>query len=460
MRLELRIWAQVALAASTAAVFGLPQAATAAEMTDPSFGQNGLSIVAPPVVDGGAHSGVWDLAASPEGKMVGALSGLAISGHFGAIRFNGDGSLDTSFGRQGFASLEVPSSTPSTSNAAEAQGLAVQADGRIVVAGYLEERTQFGGFKNFGPVLARYLPDGSPDPSFGEAGAVVPRTVRDTLANEVLHAVAVAPSGRVVAVGSRNEDERGGHFAVVTAYTPEGRLDRGFGRRGRVLIASPSRTPRNDVTANLLSGIEILPSGKILVAGYLGSRLFLARMRPNGGLDSSFGGGDGKVSIELAGRGTLRDGWWASLAVQADGRILAVGAMHDGNRDSPVLVRLHAAGDIDRGFGRDGMVPLGAKRRLPYARDVTVQGNGRIVVVGVGLGGKHGEAFRALRYLPDGTLDRGFGSGGIQQLSPAGGAAATFTQSDGRVVAAGWLTRRIGDGFETEPMLTRYLPGD
>ncbi|HVQ60403.1 MAG TPA: hypothetical protein VMS60_16010 [Solirubrobacterales bacterium] len=430
-------------------------AALAVDRIDPSFGQGGVAIVPQPDDARSRVVGIAGLAQAPDGKLAAVLSGFANIAYFGAARFNPDGSLDTSFGRQGYtAKFDAVLPDSLAEAVTQAETLAVQPDGMVVVGGTLEERSGAGGARTFAPVMVRYGLDGAPDPSFGLAGAVAPapRFARE----DTLYGIAVAADGRIVTVGSRNEHERKYHYGLVTAYAPDGQIDRNFGHRGRVFIAS---FPSSEFSTTILSDVEILPSGKILVAGYRSDRLLLARLRPNGRLDSSFGGGDGQVSLQLRGRSAFIGDWSASLAIQADGRIVAQGAVRGDERDFPAVARFRADGTLDRSFGRDGMVAPDALRGIPDVHGVAVEGDGRIVVVGARAG-----EFRALRFLPDGTLDRRFGLDGLQQigLDGAAGAGAAFTQPDGRVVAGGWLARKIGTGVESESqlVLTRYLPGD
>src|SRR5262249_36149635 len=149
----------------------------------------------------------------------------------------------------------------------DAEALALQPDGRIVVAGY-----RYDSFDGFAPVLARFRPDGRLDRSFGRGGVAAPKPgsegKRRTLASSggELQYVAIAPSGRIVAVGA--QDEENGPFApplgMVIAYRPNGRVDPSFGRHGRVLFPDG---PGRHFEYTALRSVKILRDGKILVAG-------------------------------------------------------------------------------------------------------------------------------------------------------------------------------------------------
>ena len=431
-------------------VFGV--AALAADRTDPYFGQNGLATVPQPKGAASAAAGVWDLDRAPDGRLVAALGGVGEYAYFGAARFNEDGSVDRSFASEGFTPEFVfPRAATATKYVTQAQGVAVQGDGRFVVAGLVQsvflDRISF--LRHL-PLLVRYQTDGSLDPSFGEGGFAAPAHSHFT--REVFRGLAIGPDGRIIAVGSRDEIERDG-TGFVAAYTADGQLDSTFGKKGFVSM----RAQRRGFGASpaLLSDVEILPSGKIVIAGYLGGRLLVARLMPSGGPDLSFGDGDGKVFPSRLKSTSLFTGEWsASLAVQPDGRIVVEGEVRTlGDRqlrirDHPTLARLRPNGKLDRSFSRDGLVSPKAVRSLARGRDIALQADGRIVIAGWDGGPR--------RYLPNGTLDRSFGSLGTQAIP--GVLQAALTQADG-VVVGGYLGRTVGDRFETDLLLTRFLAG-
>src|SRR5439155_26367351 len=107
-----------------------------------------------------------------------------------------------------------------------ADAVAVQPDGRVVVAGKQND----GTWDNV--ALARYLPDGSPDLSFGTGGRGTPQVGRDVRA---AWGVAVQPDGKVVAAGSANGDQ--GELLALLRYLPDGSPDGAFGAGGQVLAS-------------------------------------------------------------------------------------------------------------------------------------------------------------------------------------------------------------------------------
>ncbi|MFT3866458.1 MAG: hypothetical protein QM729_19535 [Solirubrobacterales bacterium] len=230
--------------------------------------------------------------------------------------------------------------------------------------------------------------------------------------------------------------------------------------------------------------MKALPSGKLLVSGYLRNQIVLYRLTANGRRDPSFGGGDGKVTV---GSGKGENGYGpipAPFAVERGGRIILAGADFTGsilNGESVVLVRLLADGRRDPTFRRTIFIeraPIDADEPIPrkhveyYAFDpqgLAVDAKGRIVIVGSELapyvrGQKEPgyQFFAARRFLPNGRRDQTFGEGGVFPTNPPGSkgyAHAAVTAGDGQVVAGGWIQLERGGGISrgnTAMLLTRY----
>ncbi|HEX9967686.1 MAG TPA: hypothetical protein VGB06_07055, partial [Solirubrobacterales bacterium] len=218
--------------------------------------------------------------------------------------------------------------------------------------------------------------------------------------------------------------------------------------------------PRGHKEYTGFKAVHRAPGGKLLVAGYSRGRLVVVRLTAAGALDRSFGG-DGRTILGIGeNSGCVGDcDLEASLAVQPGKGILVAA---DRALLAPKLLRLRGDGRLDRSFGRGGVVSFGT--RLFKAKDLALDGHGRIVVAGIGERFRSRRdvtiVFRALRYLPDGRLDRGFGRGGAQTL-PVGEASAAFaalTQRSGRVVVGGGAQLAGGGRATTNRLLlTRYL---
>jgi len=443
--------------------------APAADRTDGAFGQGGVSeVLAPPESEGFAVT-IRDLARTTDGDLVAAIGESEDLGYFAAARFTRSGFLDPGFGTDGF-SLGI-NGVPRAGGKQhdieiQAEAVAVQPDGKILVAGYQQSPGSIR-FQQTAPLLARYRPNGQLDRGFGQGGTVAPRPPfkpelpgGPLFGGTVLHEVAIAPGGRIVAVGARNESFPR-PAALVIAYRPDGSIDRGFGRDGRVLL-EPRRQGIVNYTNTGLFAVRVLAGGKILVAGYRNGRLLLARLRSNGALDPSFGDGDGKVVRGVGTSGCCPGG--ASLAVQPDGRIVVQANRFSRNAQRAVLLRFHPNGQLDRSFGDGGVAAPGPPSYLKDANDIALQPDGKIVAVGSAAVSRSREvpfAFAAVRYRPNGQLDRSFGRGGLQTLARGvrSIALAAVPGAGGRVVAAGgFTTDSLEEGGEARLLLTRFLP--
>ena len=171
------------------------------------------------------------------------------------------------------------------------------------------------------------------------------------------------------------------NFAIVR-YNENGSLDTTFGGDGKV---TTSFTPKNDS----IQGVVVLGDGDIVaagIAGYLGAnpKMALARYNPNGSLDTSFGGGDGKVMTDFT---PTCDAAWA-ITLQPDAKIVIAGAAGDPN-GKIALARYNPSGTLDTTFGGDGRVTTDFTRKYDEALGVALQADGRIVAAGsAGFGGR------------------------------------------------------------------------
>ena len=197
---------------------------------------------------------VVDVALQPDGKILGVIGQVDFDGNDDIdgllVRYNADGSLDTSFGNGGSVLTEY-----------ELASVAVQpADGKIVTRGFWRR------------LIARFNTDGSPDTGFGSGGTVTIPTVGWLLS------IAIDSTGKIVAAGSpfNNQD-------ALFRFNVDGSPDSSFDGDGIVTI------PRSQEIASVV----IQPDGKIVAAGNFGQDFVLARYNLNGSLDNTFGGGDG-----------------------------------------------------------------------------------------------------------------------------------------------------------------------
>jgi uncharacterized delta-60 repeat protein len=382
------------------------------------------------------------LVALPDGKLVAAGEASERPGgfgpDFGLARFTRRGALDTSFGTGGTVGTDIGGWD-------EASALAVQPDGRLVAAG----RTIACNFVHLDFALARYLPDGTLDPSFGTGGKVTTRFDR----NDGATAVVVQPDGKLVAAGRAGGDENSDY--ALARYLPDGTLDTSFGTDGKVTT---------DLGGfDVVNALVVLPDGKLVAAGSAGrpsdgtSESALARYLPDGTLDPSFGTG-GTVRTDRGGSAN-------ALVVQGD-KLVAAGDGFGTSVDF-LLARYLPDGSLDPSFGTGGTVTTDFGNSLDEANALAVQGD-KLVAAGSGRGGDTAESwdFALASYRPDGTLDTSFGTGGTVTTDFGGGlddeARALAWQADGELVAAGVANSRFAEDAESDPVLAlaRYHLGD
>ncbi|MFT3896268.1 MAG: delta-60 repeat domain-containing protein [Thermomonas sp.] len=365
---------------------------------------------------------------------------------FAGIAQAAPGGLDPTFGAGGRVLTDFNLSTDI------ANAVALQADGKIVVAGTTYTNNDFSG-EDF--AIARYNPDGTIDATFGTNGRVT--TDFPGLAAEA-SAVLVQPDGKILVAGGAYPLFVFLGNMELARYNPDGSLDAGFGDGGIVTTVFPH--------GSYASALALQPDGKILAAGtdYVNfssdassdTDFAIARYEPNGSPDFSFGSG-GQVATDFE---RLNDDAFAVL-VRPDGRIVAVGSSRDPLSDYDfAAVRYMPDGQLDAAFGTRGRVSTDfGNDGFDRARSAALQPDGRIVVAGFAIrqDGSH-ENFAAVRYLANGALDTSFSGDGMQQVSF--GSCCQFAnrvllQGDGRIVLVGYPDSESADSDFTLARLNR-----
>src|SRR5215469_11604753 len=260
---------------------------------------------------GGPYDGASSVAIRADGKILAAGTTVNSSSiaDFALARYNPNGTLDTTFGKGGKVTTDFAGVS------ANAYSIAIQADGKVVVAGV----ANIDGGEDF--ALARYNLDGTPDLSFGTGGRVV--TAFGTVAQGFSWAegssVAIQADGKIVLAGDAYIDP--GFDIALARYNPNGTLDATFGTGGKVLTDFADLTGMA-FSSEAANSVAIRSDGKIVAAGRTfvttGYNWALARYNNNGTLDTSFGKG-GKVMTDFAGDS---DEVYA-VAVQPDGKAVA-----------------------------------------------------------------------------------------------------------------------------------------
>lgn len=426
-------------------------AAGAAGALDPSFGERGVATTA--TAPGGGGDLQNGLAIRDDRTiLVGGSSEMEDDHKFRVSQYTKRGVLDSSFGNGGTVVTSV-----SPDDFEHIWELALQPDGKVVAAG--EARFSIAaGRVNF--VLARYNADGSLDQSFGTGGivitAVAPGANRDNA-----NAVALQADGRIVAAGGvRMGAANTNNDFVVVRYNADGSLDSTFGGDGIVTTAVAPGTRQDAFT-----GLAIQPDGKIVGGGQAdmgpgagGLNFAFVRYNPDGTLDTTFGG-DGIITTSVAPGDGFDTAW--EFALQADGRIVGTGNAIAGGRSVAALARYNPDGSLDSSFGGDGIVTVELGPNDDDVWTAAIDAAGRIVI-----GGDTG-SFPALdalvaRFLPDGTLDPSFGTGGVlvSPTSPGGGYDAFYEialDKTGKIVASGECDQPTTG---TDVCVARFQAGD
>ncbi len=419
-----RVFQLVLISVSVAAVHDVSGQGT---LLDPSFGGSGK--VSSHIL--AFNSWGNDAVLQPDGKIVVVGAGnndLNFPGGFqaGVIRFNSDGTLDSTFDGDGRVGTVVESGKVS-----EATAVARQADGKIVVTGILNsERNAFGtGF------IIRYNPNGSLDTSFNGNGIK-----KFTFGIDAPFDIAVQSDGKIVIVEQNAAPGLGGGI-LIARFNSDGSLDSGFNGTGFVRILTGAFLPSEPTR------LAIRPDGKIVSTG-IGSEHVVVQLNSDGTPDVSFGTNGVVNGI---------DGY--ALTLQADGKILIANRNDFFPQNTrQVIKRLNTDGSLDTSFGTGGSATVSFVNQdgsLAYPPNLAVQPDGKIL-----LGGAirlsppvTGFDFGLARLNASGTLDNSFGQNGrvTTDVQVQDYGRSVLLQPDGKIILAG----QSDGGFA----VARYIPG-
>jgi uncharacterized delta-60 repeat protein len=413
--------ARLAIAAGAAAT--VSPALPAPGDLDPTFGKGGRVIV--DIENDNDRPAGMHL--QPDGKIIVGRSNEASTDDFSVLRFNPDGSPDTSFGTDGRSSLDIPGVKGTT------QMLLRQPDGKIVAAGEtlasVSQATPRLG-------LVRYLENGSPDPTFGIGGVVI----QSDDVRYGLTSIALQPDGRLLVAGNLQRTAR--REIVVARFEPDGSLERSFGEdgyafgNGNTWEYGGQLSLQSDGTFLVFTSVE-----SDMPEGWWDWSPAIMRFHADGSPDTAFGD-NGRALI-------LSEAEFSAAVTQSDGRMLLAAANDPAGWDlaycGAVLTRVHPDGRRDDSFGIDGVkqVPLGGCAAFSGA--ILIDPTGNIVV----------DSGQSTNDVLDGIIDsldyvvtRLDSSGEIDQSFAVGG-QAVLDVGDGRYVpyaSAGGNLLRQDDG--------------
>ncbi len=376
---------------------------------DATFGIGGMATTAKNIY-------TTSIAIQKDGKIaVGGVSQNSSKNDFALVRYNTNGSLDSTFGNAGIVTTSIGISSVVYS-------IAIQSNGKILAGGY-----SFS-YKDTVQVFAlvRYTSNGSLDNTFGNGGIV---TLATSSTYSIVQSVAIQSDGKIIAVGTISPNTinldryfyNNGKMCLVR-FTTNGSLDNNFG------ITTTTFGGKKTCLDDRGNATAIQSDGKIIVAGTSDQKYALIRYNTNGSLDATFGIG-GIVATEI---------WYSinSIAIQSDGKILVAGQGSQG------LIRFNSNGSLDATFGNGGTAIISGDA---IANAVTIQNDGKIIVACFSQSGAY---ISLLRFTANGTLDSSFGFNGIANKYGLGGLALAI-QSDGKIAVAGFIEKVTSTGGTT-----------
>ncbi|MFZ1688132.1 MAG: delta-60 repeat domain-containing protein [Flavobacteriales bacterium] len=407
----------------------LPALTQAQIWYDPTFGTGGLVDI--PL--GPDYDGATAVALQTDGRIVvaGSINVGAQAWDFLVARYNADGTLDPGFGTGGFTTYNVTQQD-------RARGVAIQADGKIVVVG-----TSTSGQAD--KVIMRFTPDGILDPTFS-GGAII---IDDSFASDQLNAVAVQPDQKIVAVGQGFNGSKNTFY--IARFNTDGTFDASFS--GGQIEHTISGDNCRAIAVAIMDDGRIVSVGTSFTDATTGYDAAAARYMADGTLDTTFDG-DGVVSVPWS--NDFDDGF--AVCVQPDDKVLVGGAQGQATPNTTVAVtRLLDTGTPDGTFGVNGTVRPYSGIPPTACHALALDAAGNILVGGTIAANANESQSYLCRLLPaDGAFDPAFGASGelvqgavfVQEESNG-----LALQPDGRIVLAG----SVGTGTDINVRLIRYL---
>ena len=304
------------------------------------------------------------------------------------------------------------------------QSIIIQPDGKILVGGYTEYlawgypgapgEESYGYEQNHSVV--RLNADGSLDTSFHEGGIdLVPAAIAPASRYEL---TAVQPDGKVLVAVALNTGVQ------VERFNSDGTRDVSFGQNGAMTVDISHDFKDIDLTASTDGTFQISARGF--------DQATVTRIGSDGTFVDGFGD-HGVLTVNIPEDAYYNGG--ISTAVQADGSVVVGAAYNVAGVGDPAytLQRFNPDGQLDTRFGDDGVLSLSAATGFGEDSVVTVQADGKIIVMGHGEGGT---LATVARLNADGSFDTSFGSNGRVTFE-AGTPVALTVQGDGKILAAG-----------------------
>lgn len=360
-----------------------------------------------------------------DGKIV--VAGYTFSSISGndvtCVRYNIDGSIDTTFGINGLATFDIQTGSDDKSTSID-----IQNDGKLVLSGFSDDGT------NRSCLIMRLNTNGTLDTTFGSAGKVLTNftTTGVSIRQDEYNVVKIHPlTGNIIAAGTSFASSTDSEM-IIARYTSTGILDNTFATGGKFISL-----PNSLVSSTYLASIEdlaIKSNGKISIVGSDGGYFYLGRLNSNGTMDTSFSsdgfndnyqgrmygielnnddsiyftgdlvplpqtqvytgyidgiGGGGSIAATPYDFGTTINAYSYAIEKDTTGKLLVGGYLRDTNtgQNSFLVGRLLANRTRDSSFGNNGFVTTAFTSNDSRAFDLKIQPNGRIILAGIS-GGK------------------------------------------------------------------------
>jgi uncharacterized delta-60 repeat protein len=331
----------------------------------------------------GAH--ISSVAVQSDGKVIAAAN----SAYADIIRYNVDGTKDSSFSDDGILNVNLLTFT--------LKKILSDQDDRILAGGFLSTNEKI--------VLLRYLTDGTPDASFGSDGKVETE-ISQTGAGNYFITFGIQPDSKIVLVGYYYSGS--GLVPTVVRYNHDGSLDTGFAGGGISQLEDIDVIPVGD-------GIALQADGKILVSSLIDKiddEFAVFRLNENGSPDSTFDGdGLASINVNIAGFGYESP---SSVEVLADGRIMVSGTSDLLSAEPKfAIVRFNSDGSPDSSFNGTGILKFQIEDKASYCNSAALQPDGKLILAGYNATFVGEEKIALARLDTSGIPDPSFGNEGV-----------------------------------------------
>jgi uncharacterized delta-60 repeat protein len=298
-----------------------------------------------------------EIAISEDGKiLVAGHTWSGVSNHFALARYQSDGILDVSFGENGLVS------TPFSGKNAIGTCIAIQEDEKIVLGGFVY--TLENDFDEF--ALARYLPNGNLDETFGTNGQLT--THFNANSWDRINSIALQNDQKIIAAGFSSSQ------MALARYNPDGSLDTSFSSDGLLQNSLPNSE------GSVINAIIIDENGSIYGGGFTVdefSNFNIVRYTPNGNVDETFAD-NGYFILEASQTSDGID----DIAFLADGSIMFGGTVFEDNISLYGFGRISATGELDMQIGDNGIVTYQLSGPQNFLESIFIQEDGKILAAG------------------------------------------------------------------------------